>query len=157
MMTGTPHFNLAEFVRSDVAARKGIDNTLPEDLEPSAQNTLEMMERIRAKLSALAGRDVPISISSGYRSPAVNLAVGSSSTSDHPKACAVDWTAPSFGTPTEICRALAPLVSELGIGQLINEFPGAGWVHTSTRLPERSINRIITINHAGTRPGIWES
>lgn len=153
----TPHFTLAEFERSDIATRRNIDNTLPVDLEIVASKTLEMMERIRAKLSALAGREVAISISSGYRCPALNAAVGSSSTSDHPKACAVDWTAPSFGTPTDIARVLAPLVSELSIGQLINEFPGAGWVHTSTRLPERSINRIITISHAGTRPGIWEN
>lgn len=152
----TKHFTLAEFTRSDTAARKNIDNSLPPELEPAAQATLEMMERIREHLSVRAGRDVPIRISSGYRCPSLNLAVGSSSTSDHPRACAVDFTAPSFGTPIEVCRALAPAVSVLGIGQLINEFPSAsgGWAHVSTRLPEKAINRIITVSHAGTVAGI---
>lgn len=152
----TPHFSQAEFTRSTVAARKGLDNSLPPELVPEALRTLEMMERIRAHLSKLAGRDVPISISSGYRSPAVNLAVGSSSTSDHPKASAVDWRADSFGSPTVICRELAPMVGVLGIGQLINEFPSAhgGWVHTSTRVPAKLVNRIITISTAGVSVGI---
>lgn len=150
----TPHFTLAEFCASDLAARRGIDNTLPATLRPDAEQTLEMMERIRGFLSNLARRDVPIVLSSGYRCPALNLAVGSSSTSDHPRASAADWTAPAFGTPAEICRALAPHVSTLGIGQLIHEF--GRWVHTSWRLPMRLENQIITITVAGTTLGINE-
>lgn len=149
----TPNFSLAEFVRSDTAARRGMDNSLPNDLRPSAMATLEMMERIRAHLSDIAGKSVPIQITSGYRAPAVNLAVGSSSTSDHPKACAVDWIAPTFGDPYAICSALAPHVSQLGIGQLIQEF--GSWTHVSTRLPDKLINRVITIDRTGTRAGIW--
>jgi hypothetical protein len=153
----TPHFTLSEFTASAKAAERGLDNSLPDALLPAAEATLEMMERIRAILSEKAGHDIPINVSSGYRSPAVNMAVGSSSTSDHPKACAVDWTAPSFGTPAAICKALAPFVSVLGIGQLILEFadrPNGGWVHTSTRLPSKALNRVITINSRGTSVGI---
>ena len=149
----TPHFTLAEFVASTIAARRSIDNRLPEELRPSAIAALEMMERIRAHLSTLAGRDVPIRISSGYRSPQLNMIVGSSSTSDHPKACAVDWTAEGFGTPYQIASALAPHVQALGIGQLIHEF--GEWVHVSTRLPDKALNRVITIDRTGTRVGIW--
>lgn len=76
------HFTSAEFTRSDVATRLGIDNSLPPDLEPQAWATLEMLERIRAHLCKLAGRDVAINISSGYRSPAVNLAVGNYETNE---------------------------------------------------------------------------
>jgi uncharacterized protein YcbK (DUF882 family) len=148
----TPHFTIAEFTRSDVASRKGIDNTLPDELLPAATAALEMMERIRAALSTIAGHDIPIRISSGYRSPALNIIVGSAMTSDHPKACAVDFTAPTFGAPIEVCNALAPRVSELGIGQLIHEF--GQWVHVSTRMPPLAINRVITISRAGTLPGI---
>lgn len=151
----TQHFSLAEFVASDTARARRIDNTLPDDLVPAATATLEMLEQIRAQLCALAGRDVPIIISSGYRSPALNSAVGSSSTSDHPKGMAADWTAPSFGSPLVICNALAPLVGVLGIGQLINErVRGGAWVHTSTRMPLVAGNRVITISDAGTVPGI---
>lgn len=149
----TPNFSLAEFVRSDVAARRGIDNNLPDSLRPAAIDTLEMMERIRAYLGGMAAHPVPIQITSGYRSPAVNVAVGSSSLSDHIRACAVDWVAPSFGAPYALASALAAHVNELRIGQLILEF--GDWVHVSTRVPDKLINRILTIDRTGTRAGIW--
>jgi hypothetical protein len=152
------HFTLAEFTASTTAARKQIDNSLPEDLMGNAMETLNMMETIRQYLSNTIGHDVPIKISSGYRSPQLNAAIGGSIGSDHQQARAVDWTAPSFGTPSEIAKALAPYVNELGIGQLINEFPGVnGWVHTSTKTPVLAINRVITITAQGTVPGILEA
>jgi hypothetical protein len=30
------------------------------------------------------------------------------------------------------------------------------WVHVSTRIPDKIINRIITIDKDGTRAGIWQ-
>jgi zinc D-Ala-D-Ala carboxypeptidase len=72
--------------------------------------------------------------------------------SDHLRAMAADFKAPAFGTPLEVCRALEPHLDELGIGQLIHEF--GTWVHASTRRPDREVNRILTISHAGTLPGI---
>ena len=150
-MNLTAHFTLEEFVASAVAADRGLDNLLPDELLANAVATCEMMERIRSELSARAGYTVPIIPSSAYRSPAVNLAVGSSSTSDHPRAQAMDWGAPSFGTPLQLCRVLAPLVSVLGIGQLIYECPTPDrrWVHTSTKLPVKMVNRVITIGPGG--------
>lgn len=148
----TPHFSLEEFTASDTAARRGIDNSLPGGLEPTAIATCEMMERIRAELSRQAGRDIPISVTSGYRSPALNRAIGSTDTSDHPRAMAVDFKAPAFGTPFDVATALAPRVSELGIGQLIHEF--GSWVHVSTRRAAKDVNRIITISNRGTEAGI---
>lgn len=151
----TPNFSLEEFVASDTAARKGIDNRLPEHLMPASLATLEMMERIRARLSLVAGREIPVLITSGYRSPALNMAVGGSSTSDHCRACAVDFKAPAFGRPFDVCKELAPHVSALGIGQLIHEF--GTWVHVSTAVPLKSVNRIITIASSGTTVGIVEA
>ena len=151
----TPNFSLAEFVRSSTAARLRLSNDLPPALTPAALQTLAMMQRIRDRLCLIAGRDIPVTITSGYRSLAVNRAIGSRDGSDHVRAAACDWQASSFGSPTDICRTLAPLVSELQIGQLINEFPGAnGWVHTSTLMPNKSVNRIITISAAGIKPGV---
>jgi zinc D-Ala-D-Ala carboxypeptidase len=81
--------------------------------------------------------------------------VGSKSTSDHPQGHAADFVAPGFGTPTEVARLLAPMVSVLGIGQIILEgVKGKQWVHVSTHEPENAINRIITITDAGVVPGI---
>lgn len=150
-----PNFSLAEFVASQTAARRGINNSLPPELLENAKASAAMMQRIRDHLSQLAGRDIPINVSSGYRCPALNIAIGSAPTSDHSQAHAWDWSAPAFGTPTQICTALAPEVGTLGIGQLINEFPeSGGWVHTSAKMVSRAVNRIITIKRSGTFVGI---
>ena len=143
---------LDDFERSDTAVRLALHNAVPEMLLPTARETLAMMESIQAYLSAEAGRDVQIFISSGYRCKALNQAVGSSKTSDHPRAMACDWTAPLFGTPREICVALEPVLDELGIGQLIFEF--GRWCHTSSRPVSVAANRVLTINHAGISAGI---
>lgn len=145
----TPHFSLAELVHSDTAIAKGIDNTPPEELLPRLVRLAEMLERIRAAVGC------PIVISSGYRCVRLNAAVGGASSSDHPQGSAADITAPSYGSATDLARLLAPLVSTLGIGQLILEgVKGKQWVHVSTRSPYKAVNRIITITDNGAVPGI---
>lgn len=150
------NFTLDEFCASDTATRLRISNVLPEDLEPAAWVTLAMLERIRAHLSKKAGRDVPITILSGYRCERLNAAVNGSASSDHVKACAADIRAPAFGKPVDVARELSGHIEELGIGQLINEFPDGnkGWVHVSTRKPSKLINRIITITAQGVTAGV---
>ena len=158
-MTAVTHFSLADFTRSDIAAARGIDNTMPDSLRPAAQMTLEMGERIRAHLSALAGHDVPILVSSGYRCPRLNYAarnphaadLGEDATGDHPKASAMDFTAPAYGTPLEVAKALALCVDALQIGQLIYE---GTWVHASWRMPLRLVNRVLTIRGGPAQIGI---
>ena len=144
----TPHFTLSEFTASDTAARLGIDNDLPIELRENALKTLEMMERIRFHI------DAPITISSGYRCEALNRAVGSKPGSDHTLAFACDFKAPKAGSPFQIAASLAPVFKIIGIGQLILEF--GTWVHVSTRIPDKVINRVITIDKNGTRAGIWQ-
>lgn len=151
----TKHFSLDKFTVSKTAEQRGINNSLPPELIPQAEATLLMLEDIRSYLSQLAGKDIPIFIQSGYRSPEVNAAVGGAKNSDHVKAKAIDFRAPAFGTPIEIAQALESKINELGIGQLINEYPdGNGWVHVSTKAPENDINKIITISKAGISVGI---
>ena len=149
----TPHFSLEEFTQSDTAARLGIDNRLPDELRENALKTLEMMERIRFHI------DAPITITSGYRCKALNGVIGSKPGSDHTMALACDFRAPKAGTPFQIAASLAPVIKIIGIGQLILEYAspnGSGWVHVSTRVPDKIINRIITIDKDGTRAGIWQ-
>lgn len=145
----TPHFSLTELTRSSVAQARGLDNTPPPELLPRLILTAEMLERIRATLGA------PVTVTSGYRSPQVNIAVGGATSSDHTQGHAADIVAPGYGAPYEIARALAPLVSTLGIGQLILEgIKGKRWVHVSTHTPEKAVNRIITITDSGVMVGI---
>lgn len=153
-MNLTPHFTVAEFIASDTAARLGIDNSLPATMLETAKATCEMLERIRAHLARVSGRAIPIVLTSGYRCLALNRAIGSGPGSDHVRGMAADMKAPAFGSAFEVATALAPRVSELGIGQLIHEF--GSWVHVSTSRPERPVNRIITISSRGTVPGIVE-
>lgn len=151
------HFTLDEFVASDTGRRLGIGNALPPDLVPAAHGTLAMLERIRAHLSTLAARDVPVIIRSGYRCEALNRAVGGSAGSDHMRALAADIVAPAFGTPLQVAGALASMVSVLGIGQVIYERPSGvqrAWVHVSVWVPAKFLNRIITVTEDDTLVGV---
>ncbi|WP_294767223.1 D-Ala-D-Ala carboxypeptidase family metallohydrolase [uncultured Rhodoferax sp.] len=147
----TPHFSLAELTASNKAKDMGIDNTPPQELIPRLIRTAEMLERIRELLGA------PVMVTSGYRCSALNKAVGSASTSDHPQGHAADFVCPGYGSAYQVAKALAPQVSVLGIGQLILEgVKGKQWVHVSTRVPEKVANRVITITDAGAQLGIQE-
>lgn len=152
------HFDLDEFCASDTAARLKIDNDIPDELSHNAWASLLMLEGIRAHLSDVAGVDVPVTIVSGYRCDKLNSAVGGAPNSDHLKGMAADIRAPAFGSPYEIAQELAKHVDDLGIGQLINEFPGPhGWVHVSTRKPDKLVNRIITITSQGAIVGVRQA
>jgi len=66
------NFALAELTHSDTAIARGIDNTLPPYLMRNAKALAERLQLIRDALG------VPIGISSGYRCPELNKAVGGS-------------------------------------------------------------------------------
>lgn len=144
------HFTLSEFTRSNKAASLGLDNTPTPEALQHLQRTAQMLERVRAHLGGK-----PVSISSGYRSRAVNAAVGGKHNSDHMMGMAADIRVPGYGTPYEVAKALAPALAVLGIGQVIYEIDGdARWVHVSTRVPEKAINRLITVHGRNTLAGV---
>lgn len=146
----SPNFSLAEFCRSDSAVRHGIANDLPIELLPNARRTAELLERIRVRFG---GR--PIRITSGYRCLLLNALLGSKPTSDHVLANAADIEPPEGMPLVAFAGALAKMNNELGIGQLILEYPDRdGWVHVSPVPPVLAVNRILTITAAGTVPGI---
>jgi len=117
------HFSLIEFVHSNTAVRKGIDNSPTPAVLVRLRNTARMMESVREIL------DAPIMVSSGYRSPSLNAAVGGARTSAHTTGNAVDFVCPRFGDPYAICRELEKHKQELGYDQLIHEY--GHWVHIS--------------------------
>lgn len=145
----TPHFSLSELTASTKAAQVGIDNTPAPELLPRMVLLAELLERIRERLG------VPVTVTSGYRCARLNRAVGGVTSSDHTQGHAADIVAPAFGSASDVASALAPLVSALGIGQLILEgVKGKQWVHVSTHAPEKAINRVLTITDAGAAVGI---
>lgn len=123
------HFTIAEFVRSETADRKGIDNRLPKELLP---NVRALVDKVLDPLREAYGK--PIIVTSGYRCPALNKVVGGSATSQHMSGQAADITA---GSRKEN-RRLFYLIQELGLDfdQLIWEKGGSDgpdWVHVSYR------------------------
>lgn len=146
------HFSVAEFTATE---HRRFDNSLPAELLPNAKRTCAMLERIRAFLSEQLGVDVPIGLSSGYRCPALNRAIGGSAHSDHCQALAADWNARRYGPPFTVALALATQLDKLRVGQLILEYPtlaGGGWIHTSEPEPAKAVNRILTIDrHQGKK------
>lgn len=79
------YFELSEFIRSDTAKKKGIDNTPSFEVVEHLEG---MVEEILDPLRAAYG--MPIHVSSGYRCPALNKAVGGVPTSVHQKGDAAD-------------------------------------------------------------------
>ena len=104
----TANFSLIEFTHSNTAKRRGIDNTPPPAVLVRLRHTAKMMEVVRSILGA------PVMVSSGYRSPDLNVAVGGSRTSDHVTGNAVDFVCPRFGSPFEVCQELARHKQALG-------------------------------------------
>ncbi len=145
----TANFTLAELVASAKATSLGIDNTPAPAVVEQLLATAELLQRIRDRLGK------PVTVTSGYRCTALNRAVGGVTSSDHMQGKAADIVVPGYGTPYDVAKAIAPLVSVLGIGQLILEGVGdKRWVHVSTRVPDKASNRVITITDAGAQLGI---
>lgn len=116
----TEHFTLEELTFSPEAIRKGLDNTPNTTQLEALKLTAQSMEKVRALLGN------PIRVTSGFRSPAVNVAVGGSLKSHHCFGYAVDFICPKFGTPREVCSAI--MKSDIKYDQLIYE---GTWVHIS--------------------------
>lgn len=136
----TTHFSLDELTISQNAARLGLDNTPGPEVVANLRRTALGLELVRALIGA------PIIISSGYRSPLVNKAVGGAAKSQHLTGQAADITAPGFGTPEQLVSAIVS--STIPFDQCILEF--GAWCHISfvTDEPRR---QALVIDHGGTR------
>ena len=120
----TEHFSLEEMTHSDIAARKGLDNTPTPEIIANLTRVAATMERVRVLLGWNA-----VHVHSGYRSVEVNKAVGGVATSAHCKGLACDFDVQTYSN-----YAAAMKIKESGIpfDQLILEFSGSpygGWVH----------------------------
>lgn len=117
------NFTIQELVRSDTAAKLGIDNRCPQEQE---ERLKELVDNVLDPLREAYGK--PIQVNSGYRCPALNKAVKGSPTSDHMKGMAADITA---GSPKEN-KILFEMIQwlDLPFKQLIDE-KGFAWVHVS--------------------------
>ena len=121
------NFSLLELTKSQTATRKGIDNTpSPEHQRNLKSLCTRILQPVRDHFNRV------VSVSSGYRSEELCLAIGSKTTSQHAKGQAADFEI--YGLSN---KELADWINEtLNYDQLILEYwkeedPNSGWVHCS--------------------------
>ena len=124
------HFTLADMVASATAARLGIDNT-PDTAQIAALAALctHILEPLRERVSR------PLTVSSGFRSAALNHAVDGAGASQHCRGEAADLVC--AGMPAaQLFRTVVDMA--LPFDQLIYEGGRrTTWVHVSYRAEHR--------------------
>lgn len=123
----SPHFKLSEFTKSSTATVRKIDNTPSEQVISNLKLLCEqVLEPLRKHFSC------PIIIGSGYRSPALNKAVGGVKNSQHMTGEAADIHLPDNATGR---KWFLWMMDNLKFDQLIMEksTPSSSryWIHVS--------------------------
>ena len=135
----SPHFTLSELTVSQEASRRGWSNTPPAAAVMALRDLCtNVLEPVRAHFGK------PVVVSSGYRSPKVNRAIGGSATSQHMSGQAADFEIPGVSN----CDVAVYIRDHVPFDQLILEFyspgqPNSGWVHVSWR-PGRLRKQVLT-------------
>ena len=136
------HFTLEEFEKSQTATRKGIKNKAGSgEVKSLGDLCYEVLEPVRAKF------DKPVTITSGYRSPELSIAIGSKSTSQHCKGEAADFEIAGVSN----LQVALWIKNNVDFDQLILEFwkegePNSGWVHVSYK---EGSNRKQVLTYSG--------
>ena len=132
----TKHFTLEELIYSSTAIVRRIYNTPSPEIIKNLTTLAISLEAIRALLGK------PIKISSGYRCPALNEAVGGAATSFHTLGLACDFKVVGM-TPYEVCMALKD--SGIVYDQLVCE---PSWTHFGISLsaPRKQVLTMKRIN-----------
>lgn len=116
------YFSLSEFLNSATAKRLGIDNTPTFEVVDNLNKLADYLDVIREKVGK------PILISSGFRCPVLNKAVGGVSNSQHQKGLAADLICADMESLEKVLRETG------GFDQLIKEHRKGSksfWYHVS--------------------------
>ena len=138
------NFTLQELIKSDTAVRKGIDNNPNAD---QIEKLKELCEKILQPVRDHFGR---VKVTSGFRSPLLCEAIGSSANSQHAKAEAADFEV----IGTDNADLVDWIHKNLEWDQLILEYydpedPAGGWVHVSYN--ENGANRKQVLTYDGKK------
>lgn len=147
----TKNFSFQELTYSQTASRRGIDNT------PTNQHKLNLIESTRNLWQPI--RDalgVPVSVSSGYRGPKLNAAIGGAKNSSHMHGFAIDFRVHSVPNCYLLAEKILQIVKEKGLSfdQLILEFPSGerkdpnnhmpgAWIHLGYKSPSGQHRRQV--------------
>ena len=138
----TAHFTLEELCASDTAKARGISN------KPNTQQTVNLVYLAAYVLEPLRkAMGEPIKIGSGFRSQALNKAVGGVQNSQHLKGQAADLCID--GNIAKGKKWFAYIKNHLPFDQLIWEHNEKGnyWVHVSFVFPDFGKNRRQVIDN----------
>lgn len=142
----TKNFHISEFLTSQTASRFGLINDPPFEAKTKLKLLAEkVLQPVRDHFNK------PLIISSGYRSPAVNRAIGGSTKSQHITGEAADFEIPSLDN-YDVAQWI---YQNLNYDQLILEFytgGNSGWIHVG--YSPRHLNQELTINNFGTFQGL---
>ena len=128
-----------EAIHSETAKRKGIDN---KPTDEQLGNMITIAEMVFQPLRKYVGG--PIKITSFFRSPELNTAIGGSTKSQHCKGCAIDVD-DVFGHKTNY-EMFNYIRENLDFDQLIYEFgsnDNPDWVHVSYVSSKENRNRVL--------------
>lgn len=136
------HFRLSELLRSDTAQTQGLYQVpTPIVVQRLRELCVELLEPVRAEVG-------PLRVTSGYRRPRVNSAVGGSDTSAHMSGWAAD-VVPVRGTPKQIMLLLHDAGQALAWDQAILY---SSHVHLGLRRPATGEQRRQLLRAEG---GAW--
>jgi zinc D-Ala-D-Ala carboxypeptidase len=132
------NFTVKEYTKSSTAIRRGFSNSMTAAHLESAKALFEnIIQPVRDHFGSTV-------ITSGYRSDALNDAIGGSRGSQHSKAEAGD-----FETNSSTLETAQWIADNLDFDQLILEFyipgdPNSGWTHCSYVSKAENRNQILT-------------
>ena len=119
------NFSLRELTKSQTAERKGISN------EPTDEH-IENLKLLCTKiLQPIRDEFGIVSVSSGYRSPALCEALGSKSTSQHARGQAADFECYGIANNKLFEWATKNLTFDQAILEFYTGEPESGWIHLS--------------------------
>ena len=133
------NFTLQELIKSNTALRLGIDNT------PSKEGIMKLTILATSVLQLLRDRIGALRITSGYRAPQLNTAIGGSNKSQHTKCEAVDIQYVKRGRMDNLMIYQALIDLDIDFDQCILEFGDStatsdptspAWIHLSYKITD---------------------
>lgn len=142
------NFTIGELIQSSTACRLGIDNNPTPTVRVHLTETITLLESIRAEWEEYCAEHSlgtpAIRVSSGYRSPELNKAVGGVKNSAHVEGYAADLQ-PVNGKQAEFERFMANEFSKKGYAfdQIIIEKSNTSrWVHVGYKRADGKQRRL---------------
>ena len=141
------NFTIGELCASQVAQKKGIDNTPSAMVRVHLTETMTLLEAIRAEWAKYCEQynlgTPSLIVSSGYRCQKLNKAVGGVKNSSHVLGYAADIV-PANGKQDEFERFMSEVFAKKGYAFdqiIIERSKSSRWVHVGYKKPDGSQRR----------------